>query len=158
LGTAAGPQHASKPAAAREADAIASPPFDRERVSGKADRIAIRVDGGQDGPVEIHLQERRGEVRLSLRAAAPELVEQIRDSLPQLSERLQSEGFDAETWRPDESHLAHRSINEPAFQDLNREGRERQPRRDSEPQHSNGGRSRSDERFADMIDMEGEQE
>jgi hypothetical protein len=127
------------------------------RVTGRAERIAIRVDGAQDGPVEIHLQERRGEVHMSLRAASPEMVERIRDSLPHLSDRLQAEGFEAETWRPDDTLRANADLSQPESQDLNREGRGRY-HQEAEPQNPGNGKRQSGETFAEVFETKGEQE
>jgi hypothetical protein len=148
------PQHPAKsPAANVTAHEV------QDRATGKAERIAIRLDGTPGGAVEIHLQERRGEVRLSLRAAAPEMVARIRESLPELSERLQGEGLKAETWRPDETPRANPASSDAASQDLYRDGRGRQYRQDAEPQQfSNGGQPR-DENFAGVFETEqGERE
>lgn len=75
---------------------------DEKPATGRAESIAIRVEGTDREAIEIRLQERRGEVHLSLRASASETVERIRENLPELSHRLQAEGFDAKTWRPDD--------------------------------------------------------
>jgi hypothetical protein len=149
-------QRTAYPASAREAGHLTPNP-DAGRAAGKAERIAIRVEGAQEGPVEIHLQERRGEVHMSLRAAAPEMVERIRESLPQLSERLQAEGFEAEAWRPDAAVRANPGTNEPASPDPHRDGRGRHEQ-DSESRQSGGGSPQGGESFAELFETEGEQE
>jgi hypothetical protein len=128
------------------------------RPAARAERISIRLDGAPEGPVEIQVQERRGEVHLSLKAAAPEMVARIRESLPQLSERLQGEGFKAETWTPDEAARANPATGEPASQDLHKDGRGRQYRQDAGAEHFSNGRQQRDEKFVEIFEAEGEQE
>jgi hypothetical protein len=144
----------AQPATARHLDL----PENAERAFGKAERITIRIESAPDGPVDIQVQERRGEVHLSLRAAAPEMVARIRESLPELSERLQGEGFRSESWRPDEPARANPPAGEAASEDLTRDGRGRHYRQDANPQQFSNGRQPRDEKFAHIFEMEGEQE
>jgi hypothetical protein len=132
-------------------------PATREQPVTKAERIAIRVDGATgSGPVEIHIQERRGEVHMSLRAATAETVERIREALPSLSERLQNEGLHAETWRPDEP--ARREIvsseAHPQQDTAWQNGGQRHDRQHDSQRNGDEDRQ-PDRRFADLFEEEG---
>jgi hypothetical protein len=72
-----------------------------EPPSRTVDRIDLFVSGPDQERVEVQVVERRGELHVSLRATGAENVERIRESLPELANRLNGSGFDAGIWRPD---------------------------------------------------------
>lgn len=70
------------------------------KAPGPLKELSIQV--GQTGPerVELRLTERGGELRVLVRAADPELAHGLRQALPELVNRLESQGFRTEAWRP----------------------------------------------------------
>jgi hypothetical protein len=71
----------------------------------------IRLElSGTGQRVEVRLEERAGEVRLSVRTPDGALAETLRDHLPSLSERLEQSGFRADQWRAADVSGGTRSI------------------------------------------------
>jgi hypothetical protein len=71
----------------------------------------IRLElGGTDLRVEVRLEERAGEVRVSVRTPDGVLADKLRDHLPTLSARLEQSGFRADQWRAGDSSGETRPI------------------------------------------------
>ncbi len=62
--------------------------------------LSIQVGQTQQDRVELRVVERSGELQVGVRAANPELAQGLRQGLPDLVDRLEQNGFHAETWRP----------------------------------------------------------
>jgi hypothetical protein len=77
------------------------------QASGAARDISVRVQGPgttEGGtPVDLRLQDRGGELRVSVRTADPALTQGLRESISDLTGNLGRGGFQAEVWSPREA-------------------------------------------------------
>jgi hypothetical protein len=89
----------------------------------------IRLElAGPGQKVEVRLEERAGEVRVSVRTPDGALAETLRDHLPALSARLEQSGIRADQWRAADGPGETRSIEVPrAAGSGASEGRQHQP-------------------------------
>ncbi len=62
--------------------------------------IALRVSESGRPPVDVRLQDRGGELRVTVHTRDAELATSMRTELPELVSSLERRGFQAETWRP----------------------------------------------------------
>ena len=74
------------------------PPDVRAKSSSVHD-IQLHLTGA-DGPVDIHLAERAGEVRVDVRTPDSRTSGALREDISSLTTRLEQTGFHAEAWRP----------------------------------------------------------
>jgi hypothetical protein len=68
--------------------------------AGPLKDLSIQVGRTQQERVDLHLTERAGELRVAVRAADPEMAHTLRQTLPELVNRLEENGFRTEAWRP----------------------------------------------------------
>jgi hypothetical protein len=79
-----------------------------ERVGGPAETppreaprdLSLRMTAGGEESVAIRLEERSGDLRVSVRTRDSRLAESLREGAPELVSRLDQHGYDAEIWRP----------------------------------------------------------
>jgi hypothetical protein len=99
-----------------------------------SDRIDLFVDGPGRERVEVQVIERRGEIEVALRANSPQTVERIRESLPDLTDRLHASGFDASAWSAeDQSKPGKVAAEPPIAQELNWTRDQQQQRHEPQP-------------------------
>jgi hypothetical protein len=65
--------------------------------------LAVNISGSEKNDVQVRFSEVGGEVRVSVRSSDPQINNQLRDSLTDLTGRLTQTGHQAETWRPAEA-------------------------------------------------------
>jgi len=70
------------------------------RPAGPLKDLSVQVGQTQQDRVELRVVERSGELQVAVRAADPELAQGLRQGLSDLADRLEQNGFRAETWRP----------------------------------------------------------
>ena len=68
--------------------------------AGPLKDLSIQVGQTQNDKVEVRVVERGGELQVAVRAANPDMAQGLRQGLSDLSDRLEQNGFHAETWRP----------------------------------------------------------
>jgi hypothetical protein len=150
--------HPVEPAPARPAEAVHAPAVDRPTTAEPAARdIRLELQGtGQR--VEVRLEERAGEVRVSVRTPDGALADTLRDHLPALSARLEQSGFRADQWRAADAAGGTRPIDvgRPAGgsgsegrqnpsgsgggQPREQSGRQREPQAEGPPQRNQKGK------------------
>jgi hypothetical protein len=62
--------------------------------------LSVRVTDDRDQKVDVRIQERGGELRVAVRASDNHLAGGLREAMPELVGRLESNGFRTETWHP----------------------------------------------------------
>jgi hypothetical protein len=62
--------------------------------------ISVRLSGSTSERVDLRISERTGDISLTVRSSDLELTRQLRDGLPELTDRLERSGYQAEVWRP----------------------------------------------------------
>lgn len=75
-------------------------PLDKPVAAAPAQRISLTVSDSQNKPVEVHLMERAGEVRVSVRAADETMSHSMRADLGSLNGKLAQSGYNAESYTP----------------------------------------------------------
>ena len=90
------PAATSTPETAPQAQAKEAAPGPEAR-TGSTHEIAVRISAPDAVPVDLHIAERGGEVRVAVRTADAELQASLRQDLGTLVDRLEHSGFHAET-------------------------------------------------------------
>lgn len=151
--------HAAGQAPSRPAEAAHAPAERPPAVEPTARDIRLEL-AGPGRRVEVRLEERAGEVRVSVRTPDGALADTLRDHLPALSERLEQNGFRADQWRAADGsggtrplevqRLAGGSTSEGRQQQTGRgdeqspqqqSGRQREPREEGRPVRNQKGKS-----------------
>jgi len=83
--------------------------------TGSTHAIAVRISAPDAVPVDLHIAERGGEVRVSVRTADAELQTSLRQDLGNLVDRLEHSGFHAEALVPHEASSSTRLENTQSF-------------------------------------------
>jgi hypothetical protein len=75
-------------------------------------RFALSTDGGRGegnrteaARVEVRVEQLGHEIAVDVRAADPDLARRMKEQLPELMERIEQQGFRAETWNPAETSV-----------------------------------------------------
>jgi hypothetical protein len=89
---------ASETASPHQMEAAPSP----EIRPGTAREISVRISAPDAAPVDLHIAQRGGEVRVAVRASDAGLQVSLRQDLGTLVDRLEQSGFQAETLLPQE--------------------------------------------------------
>lgn len=76
------------------------------KAAGPMKDLSIQVGQTQNDRVEVRMVDRGGELQVAVRAANPDVAQGLRQGLSDLSDRLEQNGFHAETWRPGTSVTA----------------------------------------------------
>jgi len=80
---------------------LVEPPGDAANRTGESiHNISLRLSSAEQGPVQVRLSERAGELHVTVRTPDTGLTRGLRDGLPDLMSRLQVNGYRAETWQP----------------------------------------------------------
>ena len=87
----------STPAAATP-EVLAEPTKPAE--SKAVNEVSFRVNGADDASAVIRVVERSGAIHVSVHAAEPELTASLRANVNELKERLETDGRQAEIWKP----------------------------------------------------------
>ena len=91
----------AKPTAEPGVPPILEPHGDTATRNGESvHNISLRLSNGEQGPVQVRLSERAGELHVSVRTPDTGLTRGLRDGLPDLMGRLQVNGYRADTWQP----------------------------------------------------------
>ncbi|MBI4873288.1 MAG: hypothetical protein HY822_01500 [Acidobacteria bacterium] len=101
-----------KVAAAEQPARIEAPKADIRPARAPID-VSIRIAGAQDRTAEVRLTERGGELKVTVRAADPELAQTLRGGLDQLAERLETTGIKAHISQPAAAPAAAQSNSQP---------------------------------------------
>ena len=109
--SAAAPAHPTAPPPAPETSPAAhaaevNEPVEKPMAPAAAQRISLTVSDSQNQQVEVHLMERAGEVRVSVRAADETMSHSMRADLGSLSGKLAQSGYNAESYTPAASNTA----------------------------------------------------
>ncbi len=83
--------------------------------TGSTHAIAVRISAPDAVPVDLHIAERGGEVRVAVRTADAELQTSLRQDLGTLVDRLEHSGFHAETLVPHQTSSSTRIENTQSF-------------------------------------------
>ena len=83
------------------ADAVA--PVEIRPVAVK--EVAVRVSAPDARPVDVHVADRGGEIRVSVRAVDTDMRASLRQDLPSLVSRLEDTGMRTEAFVPGDTHL-----------------------------------------------------
>jgi hypothetical protein len=105
------PTHSAPPAPAQDAPPVAhtaqvNEPAEKPLSAAPAQRISLTVSDSQNKPVEVHLVERGGEVRVSVRSADEAMSHSMRADLGSLSGKLAQSGYNAESYTPAAANTA----------------------------------------------------
>jgi len=104
-------------------------------VAAPAQRISLSVSDSQNQRVDVHLIERAGEVRVSVRSADETLTHSMRSELGSLSGKLSQSGYTTEAYAPAAANTSNSSN-----QRQSPEGRESTPgNRQNQQQNQSGG-------------------
>ena len=100
------PQPVEQPRVEPAAQALDAAPVQAANVEhtakagGSLKDLSIQVGQTQSDRVQLRVVERSGELQVAVRAANPDLAQGLRQGLSDLADRLEQNGFRAETWRP----------------------------------------------------------
>jgi hypothetical protein len=150
--------HPVEPPSPRPAEPANSPALHPPAAGQAARDIRLEL-AGAGRRVEVRLEERAGEVRVSVRTPDGALAETLRDHLPALSARLEQSGFRADQWRAADAlgdtrpievlRPAGGSVTEGRQQHAGgggeqareQSGRQREPRGEGQPNRNQKGKS-----------------
>ncbi len=77
-----------------------TPATSAQASSGPMKDLAVNIAQPGGSSVQLRMVERSGELRVSVHSASPELSQQLRADLPDLTKKLSDTGFHSEVWRP----------------------------------------------------------
>ena len=81
---------------------IASTPPPEAPKTGRVHEISLPAGSGDGGAVKVHVVERGGDIRISVRSADADLTHSMRRDLGDLVTKLEDRGFEAKAWHPHE--------------------------------------------------------
>jgi hypothetical protein len=92
------PQVRSAPVAQAEAPAQIAEPAPKP--AAPVNEIVMRISQPGAQNVDVQVSQRAGEVHVAVRTSDSDLAHGLRQGLPELTGRLETSGYRAETWRP----------------------------------------------------------
>lgn len=71
----------------------------------------IQLTGDDNQRVNVHLVDRGGELRLSVKSPDPALAQTMQEHMPELTSRLEQQRYQTEVWMPKETASSSSSNN-----------------------------------------------
>jgi len=85
--------------------------------------VELRVAGGNSETVAVHVRQRSGELQVTVRAPDEALAGSLRSGLPELVNRLEQRGYEAQVWQPAAAGVADSAgLREPGSADRGSDG------------------------------------
>lgn len=108
------------------------PPQQAAKPAGQLKDISLQVTQPSNEKVDIRLVQQQGELRVAVHTGDFDLAHGLRQGLPELVGKLQSNGFQTETWRPGAAAAV-------ATSSATETGNESNSSRNGDPQSQSGG-------------------